>query len=285
MRVATDSRLLEVDPGSTTAVVVDVVNTALVIDGITARVIGLADEFVTARPALLPLFPESSGQVTLSLAVPTSHPAGRHPLTVELVSHGAGLPSQFLDLDLDVSARPGLRLAAAPRVIRARRSGRFVLELTNEGNVPLDVNLRAIDAERSTTAEFLPPALRIEAGAVAPVLLNVRGPRMITGGEVDRTVIVQAEAARIDPDGGGQIALEDLPGNLETTVRLRQRPLISRGMLTALILASIIALWAGVFLFGLTKVFSGDPMTKAAPASFFAAAAGDGSGPVPAGAK
>ena len=31
----------------------------------------------------------------------------------------------------------------------------------------------------------------------------------------------------------------------ETTVRLRQKPLISRGLLTALILLGIVALWAG----------------------------------------
>src|SRR5206468_335101 len=49
----------------------------------------------------------------------------------------------------------------------------------------------------------------------------------------------------------------------------------SRGLLTALILASVVALWAAVFLLGLTKVFSGDPMTKAVPASFFAAGSGD----------
>ena len=37
---------------------------------------------------------------------------------------------------------------------------------------------------------------------------------------------------------------------------LRQRPWITRGMLTALILLAIIALWAAVFLFGLREVFA-----------------------------
>ncbi|MEO6885018.1 MAG: carboxypeptidase-like regulatory domain-containing protein [Jatrophihabitantaceae bacterium] len=266
------------DPGSTAVVVLDVVNNDQVIDGITARVIGLADECVTAHPALLPLFPDSSGQVTLSLAIPQNHPAGRHPLIVEVVSHGAQAPPQFLDLDMNVSARPGLQLGAIPRVIRARRSARFVLELSNQGNVPLEVSLRAVDAERSTAAEFQPQVLRIEAGAVAPVLLHVRGPRMFTGAEADRTVVVQADAAHVEGAPLDEMTAAAIPGTHETTVRLRQRPLISRGMLTALILMSIIALWAGVFLFGLTKVFSGDPMTKAAPASFFAAAGSGGPG-------
>jgi hypothetical protein len=66
---------------------------------------------------------------------------------------------------------------------------------------------------------------------------------------------------------------------------------LSRGLLTALILLSILALWAAAFLLGLNQVFKGDPMTKAAPASFFAAAqtgaaggAGNASGATVAGA-
>jgi hypothetical protein len=270
MRVASDTRLLEVDPGSTTAVVVDIVNTGHVIDGVTARVIGLSDEFVTAHPALLPLFPDASGQMTLSLAVPPSHPAGRHPLSVEVVSHGARQPSQFLDLDMDVAARPQMMMAIRPRTVRARRAGRFVVELVNKGNVPLDVTLAAVDQDRSTRTIFAPERLRIESGAVAPVLVNVRGPRMFSGAELDRTVTIEALARHVNPVADPSTEPEVLVAR-QGTVQLRQRPLISRGLLTALILMGIVALWAAVFLLGLGKVFSGDPTTKSAPASFFAA--------------
>ena len=201
MRAATDNRLLEVDPGATTSVVVDVVNTGAVIDGVTASVIGLAPEFVQTQPSLLPLFPATSGQLTVSLAVPPTHPAGRHQITVELVSHGAHLPAQYLDVDLDVSARPAMSMTPVPRVVRARRSGRFVLEVANTGNVPLDVTMQAVDVDRSIRATFTPPQLRVEPGSVAPVLLNVRGPRQFTGSEADRAVAVSATATRADLTG------------------------------------------------------------------------------------
>src|SRR3954451_16325191 len=168
MRAATNTRTLAVDPGATTSVVVDVVNNGEVIDGITANVIGMADEFVHAQPSLLPLFPDTAGQLTVFIAVPPTHPAGRHPISIELVSHGARLPSQYLDVDLEVSARPAMAMAPVPRVVRARRSGRFVLEVTNDGNVPLDVSMQAVDVERSVKAAFTPPQLQIPAGAVAP---------------------------------------------------------------------------------------------------------------------
>jgi Carboxypeptidase regulatory-like domain len=272
MRAATEQRLLDVDPGTTTCVVVDLVNNGDVIDGISANVIGLAAEFVHSRPELLPLFPATAGQLTVSLAIPPEHPAGRHPLTVELISHGAHLPPQYLDVDLNVSARPSLQIAPVPRMVQARRTGRFVIELTNDGNVPLDVSLEAVDVDRSMSATFTPPRTRVEAGSVVPVLLHLRGPRMFTGAPAERPLKVVATAEQADLPGEPEPGTVGLGEPRTTSVKLRQRPLLSRGMLTALILMTIVGVWATVFLLGLTKVFSNDPMTKAAPASFYMSA-------------
>jgi hypothetical protein len=285
MRVATDTQLLEVDPGEVASVRVEIVNTGQVIDGLTARIIGMPQESVRAEPALLPLFPDATGEVMLSLTVPPSHPAGRHPLTVEVISHGARLPSAFVDVDLQVAAHPAMSVAAKPRMIRSRRQGRFVLEIANEGNLPLEVSLQAMDTDRAVTTLFTPSTVRVAAGSIAPVLLTVKGPRMLLGAEIDRAVSVQV-TARPDEVAGQAADDEPLVLRQETGVRLRQRPQLSRGLLTALILASIIGLWAGAFLLGLNKVFAGDPATKAAPASFFAAsqtAGGSGAGGTAAG--
>lgn len=283
MRATTDRRVVAADPGSSATVVVEVVNTGAVIDGVSANVIGLPDEFVKASPTMLPLFPAASGQLTLSLAVPPSYPAGRHPLTVELVSHGANEAPHYLDVDLSVAPRPSMTMAPMPRVVRARRSGRFVLEVRNDGNLPVNVSLEAVDVDRAIKATFTPQHLLVEPGALVPVLLHVRGPRMLTGAEAERPVKIVATATRADlPADADPAAVGDPIAPREATISLKQRPLLSRGVLTALVLLTIVALWAGVFLLGLTKVFSGDPMTKAAPASFFAAsqtgAKGGGSG-------
>lgn len=279
MRASTPARVVAVDPGATTTVVVEVVNTGEVIDGISANLIGLPPECVSCQPAMLPLFPGARGELVLTLAVPAAHPAGRHPLSVELVSNGARAESTFLDVDLDVAPRPSMTLVPKPRIVRARRSGRFVLEVANDGNLPVNVGLEAVDVDRSTKATFTPQQLRVEPGAAAPVLLHVRGPRMITGGEAERPVQVVATATRADLPPDADPSANDAPvPPREVGLKLRQRPLVSRGMLTALILLSIVALWAGVFLLGLTKVFSNDPMTKSAPASFFVASQGGATG-------
>lgn len=280
MRVATESRVVLAEPGSTVEVVVDVVNTGDLIDGVTTRLHGI-DATVRAEPAVLPLFPGATGQVTLGIDVPAGLAAGLHPLTVEVVSHVAGATGQHLDLDLSVSARPAVRLSRAPALVRAKRTGKFVLLVENTGNTALDVELSASTPDRGTTLGFTPARLTVEPGTSAPVLLSVRGPRLFTGGEAERQVNVALTARRsltipaMDAlEAEGEPELTD-----QTGVTLRQRPLVSRGLLTALILAGIVLLWALVFLLGLTQVFTGDPMTKTAPASYFAASADAGGTP------
>ncbi|HST48344.1 carboxypeptidase regulatory-like domain-containing protein [Jatrophihabitans sp.] len=314
MLVTADTDLLDIAPGGSAEVVLDVRNTSSIIDGVTTRVIGLPASGVTSKPMLLPLFPDASGQVTLSVGVPPSYPAGRHAVTIEVASVGARLPSAYLDLDMLVAPRMELSLACRPQVARARRQARFVLQLANTGNLALDVELTAADADRAVSTSFTPARLRIEAGTVAVCVLRVRGPRMITGAELDRTVTVQAVAVPAGPvlppaeaapavhytgpdddedwladlraPAPDDPAVEPDPASaLEPiartgSVRLRQRPLLSRGLLTALVLLAIIGLWAAVFLLGLNQAFKGEPMTKQAPASFFAAtgAAGQSGG-------
>ena len=291
MRVDAEPRYLEVKPGDTTAVLVDVANTDDVIDGFSTNVIGISQECVTATPALLPLFPDARGRVKIDLAVPPTHPAGRHPLTVEVVSHGTATAPNYVDIDLDVAAHPDMRAQVRPRLIRAHRGARYLLEVVNNGNVPLDVTLTGSDPDRHVAVKFSPDRRRVEPGTVAPILVSLRGPRMFTGPEIDRTVVIEVNArpivkrtaataetaAAAHPNGAGNRRGPDVENATpspsviqQVVVSLRQRPLVSRGLLTALILVGIVALWAAIFLLGLGKVFAADPMTKQAPASFFA---------------
>ena len=269
MRAALDSDLVKVDPGSSAAVTVEVANTADVIDGVGARVIGVDDQYVVTSPRLLPLFPDARGTLTVNLDVPQWFPAGRRQVAIEVQSHGARTPSVFLDLNLDVSARPALTVSATPKMIRARRSARFVLQLSNVGNVPLEVSLRATDADRSCEHRFSQDTVRIEAGTTVALFLTVRCPRLLAGSDIGRNVTVEATPRRLDlpeddpePDAG-------VNGARTVPLQVQQRPIISRGLMTALVLAGIVALWAGAFLLGIAKVFASDPLTKDAPASFF----------------
>src|SRR5690606_18056741 len=112
-----------------------------------------------------------------------------------------------------------------------------------EGNVPLDVSLRANDSDRSLQAAISPSTVSVPPGGTARCAVMVRGPRQLMGSDRDRPLRVQATA-----------------GELSETVALtlRQRSLLSRGLLTALVLLAIVAAWALVFLFGIRTVLGTD---------------------------
>lgn len=279
MRVSTQERRFAVEPGATVEIGVDVVNTGSIIDGLTARLIGIDGATVLTEPALLPLFPDAEGHISVRLDVPHAYQAGAHPLTVEVLSHSTKTVAHA-DVVLDVAPRPAVVLQAAPRLVRARRSGRFVLDVANEGNVPLDVTLASPPGDRGVSTRITPDTLRVEPGTTAHAIAVIRGPRMITGGEVDRGVQVTLAGRRAGtavPDVPDVLDVLDPLDEVETAqdltaavpLQLRQRPLVSRGLITAGILVMIIALWAGVFLFGLQNVFANDPLPKTAPASYF----------------
>ncbi|MEO7125117.1 MAG: carboxypeptidase regulatory-like domain-containing protein [Nakamurella sp.] len=291
MRVSSATTQLAIAPGERSELTVEVVNTGRVIDGITARIIGLPDRTVTARPAMLPLFPDASGEITLAIDLPSTFPAGDHPLTVEIASRQTDTPPEYVNIDVTVPRAPAIELTSRPAMVRARRTGRFIVTVTNRGNAHLDVNLTATDPQKNCAIIVTPPITSLPPGESAEAVVTVRGRRIWMGTEQDRSLIAQASgrAVLLDPLPIGAVPTEyDVPLGVadgtdlapdtaatqvesHTPIIFRQRPYLTRGLLTALILLAIIAVWAAVFLFGLSKVFAGDPLTKAAPASFFAA--------------
>ncbi len=261
MRVLSAVDVLEVSPGEVGEIPLEVINTGEVIEGVTARVLGLPTEHAWTRPAVLPLFPDATGHLVVRLDLPGTFPAGTHPVTVEINGRTGSVHPAHHDVDVVVEHRPRLVLAASPSVVRARRRATFEVQVRNEGNVPLDVSLRAQDSDRSLQAAISPSTVSVPPGGSARCAVMVRGPRQLFGSDRDRPLRVQATA-------GEQVETAALT--------LRQRSTLSRGLLTALVLLAIVAAWALVFLFGIRTVLGTDPLTRTAPPSFFAATAIDG---------
>jgi len=137
VRVTTARSELEVTPGETASLFVDVVNTDRVIDGVSARVIGLPEESIRCEPALLPLFPDATGQLTVTVAPPRHMVAGRHPIAIEISSHGAQAAAQYLEITLIVAPDPQLQLTSTPRIAKGRVA--VVLHLLSPAQRPIQV--------------------------------------------------------------------------------------------------------------------------------------------------
>lgn len=263
MRVLSPLTRVDVTPEGTARVPLTVVNTTGVIDSFSARVVGLPEDAVTCTSDAVGLFPEASADVVLALDLPGSFPAGSHLVTV-LVTSASGAPVAQHDLEVVVPEAAGLALRAAPSRVRARREATFDVEVLATGNVPVDVALRARDAERTLRCEPSPSTLSVPAGAARTTQVRVRAPFAWTGSDQDLTVRLEATAG-------------DLSDEIELV--LRRRPVLSRGLLTALTLALIVTLWAVVLLLGIRGALGSDPVARVAPASYFAATAVVGAEP------
>ena len=278
MRVSSTVERLDVAPGGTGIVPLDVVNTSDVIESLSVHALGVPEARVQTEPPALALFPEASGALTLTVGLPESFPAGTYPVTFVVTGRAPGGREAYHDVDLVVPARPHVTLTATPSIVRTRGRAAFTVEVRNDGNVPLDVSLRAVDSDRSVRTALSPSTLSVAPGGTSTATVLLKGPRQLLGSDRDRPVTVLAQAV----DTESSVALV-----------LRQRSTFSRGLITALVLLAIIAAWALAFLLGTKQVLGADPFTKIAPPSFFAALStdadgtgtdGSGSGAAPAGA-
>lgn len=256
MRVSSTVERLDLPPGGSAVVPLEIVNTSDVIDSLSVQALGAPDVRVRSDPDNLALFPEASGAVTLTVTLPSDYPAGTYPVTFVVAGQASGGREAYHDVDLVVPPHPHLTLAATPSLVRTRGRAEFRVQVSNDGNVPLDLALRAVDADRAVRTVITPSTLSVPPGGVGTATVLVKGPRQLVGSDRDRPVTVLAQVS------GAEAAVE---------LVLRQRSILSQGLLTALVLLAIVAVWAIAFLLGTSRVLGTDPYTKVAPASFFAA--------------
>ena len=258
MRVILRDSTVTVTPGRPVTLEVDVTNTLSAIDGLTARVIGPEGVTTTSEPALLALFPDTTGRLTLEVRFPAALPAGLHPAEVQVLSAVQPDQPESVAFAVEVVAQPAAALTVVPPLRSGHHDARYTVMCDNTGNTTLEVALGASDPQRAVRAKFLPVLLTVEPGQSASAGLVVKARRHLLGGDVGHAIKVLGSAGDLE---------------VEAQARFRQTPLIPRGARTALVLGLIVAAWAGAFLFGLSKAFGTDPLTKAVPPSFYAATA------------
>jgi len=239
---------LTVAPGLTGRVTIDVTNNADVIDGITAIIDGINPDWIRLEQPLISLFPESSGQLELAFDIPTSCPAGDYLVIVRIVSTIEIERQTVHDFWLTVSPTPALGITLNPRIVTGGKSVTFTAVVANLGNTTSDVMVEALEPTREVDCTVEPNNLVLPQGQEAPVEIVLRGKRAWFGDPVSRTVVVTARVGDVE---------------VEQRATFRQRPRIPRGLLTALTLASIVLLWAFIFLFVITELRRSEPPAKA----------------------
>ncbi len=263
MRALLESQEISAQPGVPFSLSVQVSNTADVIDSVYASIDGLEGASVSCAPRELPLFPGTSGPITVTVHLPSAFRAGRYEARVTARSRLAPTEQAVCEFVLDVEPVSVARTTVAPLTRSGHRKSRFAVSVDNLGNTDLDVSLHASDPERALRLVFTPAKVSVAPAASAHLTMSVHAPRRVFGSELQRPISITGTATPVSTAAAP-------PVELEARATYVQRPRVARGVVTALVLAAVVALWAGIFVFGLQAVLSQQALDKSAPLSFFA---------------
>lgn len=238
----------DVIPGNTTRVEIDVTNNAEVIDGITAIVDGINPDWIRLERPLISLFPEATERLVLILDIPPTCPAGDYLVIVRIVSTIAAERQTVHDFWLTVRPVHGLGLELRPVIVSGGNGAVIVATVLNTGNTSSDVVINAIEPTRDIDCAPSPSHVVIPQGHEALVDIELRGTRPWFGSPIDHSITITAQ-------------VDDI--TVERIGTFRQKPKVPRGLLTALVLAAIVVLWALIFLLVITQLRSTEPPAKA----------------------
>jgi hypothetical protein len=189
---------LQIEPGATGRLSVRVVNRSKVVDQFIVVVLGL-DERMAPPPQRMGLFPDQEDTVHFDLAVPATQapPAGQRVIAVRVTSQDDPRLSRVEEVRLTIGAAPAATLKVQPTRIRGGRSGRFAVQIDNEGNVPVQVALRGEDDAAEVRFEFDPPLVTVGPGSAVETFGRVRAHRPFSGPETQRPITVHGEGGPV----------------------------------------------------------------------------------------
>jgi hypothetical protein len=241
-------------PGIETRVDIDVTNTGDVIDGVTAIVDGINPDWVRLERPLVSLFPDATDRLVVIFDVPRTCPAGDYLVVVRVVSTLDPERTSVHDFWLTIGIVEGLAVELRPSIVTGGSSARFEAIIRNTGNASADVSVAVLEPTRVVDCRAEPNRIVLGFGAEAVLPVLLRGPRPWLGQPVARQIHVGVSS-------GTQV--------LDKIATFNQKPRIPRGLITALTLAAIIALWALIFLWVVTEMRADEPATKAIGTDLF----------------
>jgi len=277
MRTAVATSHLRVTPGKPAVLDVDVTNTSDIIDGVTATIQGLDAAWVSLVVPVVSLFPQASSTLSLRIELPTNCLAGEYLVSVQVVSIID--PDRYSDHEFWLSVEPLLAasLTLHPSVIVGGSTAVFQAAIANEGNVTADLVINTRDENRHLNCVAYPATVSVPPGETHTVEIHADGKRPLFGEAVSRNITIDISGGS-DTNRGSDIAAqagEPQVISLPAVATFTQRPLIPRGVLTILILAAIIALWATVFLLVVTALRDKPDATKSVATDFNKGGAGE----------
>lgn len=197
LKVTVSPERISLRPGESADVELTIQNASQVVEHFAASVVGLpSNELFSCEPDVVKLRPKEVGTLRLRVDVPErgGMVAGPYTLGVVVKSPYSQEVSRCEELPLDVQPAPSLTMGVQPEIVNGGKTGTYVVNLANEGNMPMAVTLSGSDPENRVGFKFEPREIRLEPGMVAGAQVTVNSDAPLTGQEVRRSMTLRANA-------------------------------------------------------------------------------------------
>jgi hypothetical protein len=172
---------------------VTVANTADLVDAFEIRVLGVDRSWVQCSPDRLQLFPQTTGEIDVTIDLPDDFPAGLRTLTIQIRSELKPDRPTLLTLTLEVDSRPRINVQVQPVMISAGSRATFGVTVQNQGNNPVVARLVVDDPESVVTGVFDRPEIDIPPGEQRNTPFRVSAKRPWAGAPAIRTLSIGVE--------------------------------------------------------------------------------------------
>jgi hypothetical protein len=165
-----------VEPGSEATLEFKLRNTGSVVDEFTLGILGDAAGWAAVVPPTISLFPgaEETGRIVFRPPRSASVPAGAMPFGLHAVSREDAAGSAVEEGTVQVGPFMDPFAELVPRTSRGSRSASHDLAVDNRGNVRLNAEVEAADADRLLEFDVNPPGVVVEPGMASFAKVKVK---------------------------------------------------------------------------------------------------------------
>jgi hypothetical protein len=257
--ISLDTEHAAVQPGGQVRVTVTVTNTGNLVEGFWLQVLGPAAAWAEVVPPEISVYPQQDATAAVILSPPSDGSAlsGLLPFGVLASSTLDANTSAAAEADLEIGELHSLQAKIIPVTSTGRWRGRHVIQLSNWGNSQAQLQMVARDPDDALGFYVSPSYVDLPPGGQATVRLSARTKRPFLRGTAVR---IPFQVIGEPLDGGTQpppaVPYGD-PSRPVIDAALNQKPILSRGLLTLLVLlvAGVVALVA----FALTRTETAVP--------------------------
>ncbi|HVK35167.1 MAG TPA: fibronectin type III domain-containing protein [Microlunatus sp.] len=257
--ISLDTEHAAVQPGGQVRVTVTVTNTGNLVEGFWLQVLGPAAAWAEVVPPEISVYPQQDATAAVILSPPSDGSAlsGLLPFGVLASSTLDANTSAAAEGDLEIGELHSLQAKIIPVTSTGRWRGRHVIQLSNWGNSQAQLQMVARDPDDALGFYVSPSYVDLPPGGQATVRLSARTKRPFLRGTAVR---IPFQVIGEPLDGGTQpppaVPYGD-PSRPVIDAALNQKPILSRGLLTLLVLlvAGVVALVA----FALTRTETAVP--------------------------